>query len=133
MSTQETRKLVETVFKAYEAGSLDAFFDSVADDVRWTVVGNHPLSGTFTSKQDFIEKRFEKLKGRLEQPPTCSVTRITVENNVAVVEFQGKATTVTGRPYNNWYCWVLTVANGRIAEMTNYLDSMLVVELFADT
>jgi ketosteroid isomerase-like protein len=112
---------------------LEPFFDCVADDVRWTVVGSHPLAGTFTSKKEFIEKRFEKLKGRLQQPPTCSVTRITVEDDVAVVEFQGGATTVTGRPYNNWYCWVLTVANGRITEMTNYLDSQLVVELFADT
>jgi ketosteroid isomerase-like protein len=36
-----------------DPGTAAAFFDRVADDVNWTVMGTHPLAGTYTSKAAF--------------------------------------------------------------------------------
>ncbi len=34
-------------FRGLENGDGDAFFEHVADDVDWTVMGTHPLSGHY--------------------------------------------------------------------------------------
>ncbi|MDO8872220.1 MAG: hypothetical protein Q7V05_05765 [Methanoregula sp.] len=39
----------------------DAFFQHVADDVDWTVMGTHPLTGTCHDKQEFIAHTFKRL------------------------------------------------------------------------
>ena len=38
----------------------------------------------------------------------------------------GTATTKTGKPYNNTYCMAWRIAQGKIQEMTEYLDTELV-------
>jgi hypothetical protein len=43
-----------------------------------------------------------------------------------VVEFRGRAMTKAGRPYNNTYCYVFRLADGQVAEITEYLDTQLV-------
>ena len=56
--------------------------------------------------------------------------RSTVENMVAerdfvVVQSRGYTETVDGRQYNNTYCHVFTIRNGKIAEVTEYMDTEL--------
>src|SRR5690606_30584470 len=42
MSTEENRNLVAQAFAAWERGDSKPFFDIVADDVTWTVIGTTP-------------------------------------------------------------------------------------------
>jgi ketosteroid isomerase-like protein len=46
---------VREIFKGLETGDGTAFFEHVADDVDWTVMGTHPLAGHYLSKKAFIE------------------------------------------------------------------------------
>ena len=59
--------------------------------------------------------------------------RIIAEGDLAVVAWRGHATSITDRPYDNDYCWVIRVAGGRIVEVTAYLDGALGEELFRTT
>ena len=45
---------VKSLFANLESGKSDAFFEHVADDVNWTVMGSHPLAGTYYTKADFL-------------------------------------------------------------------------------
>jgi len=49
-----------------------------------------------------------------------------------VVEFRGRATTKAGKPYNNNYCWIYRIADGRLQELTEYLDTELVTAVLQD-
>ena len=49
---------------------------------------------------------------------------------VVVVECRGSVTTKTGRPYNNRYCLVCLLKDGKIKELTEYMDTNLVVTTF---
>ncbi len=51
MSAAENKKLIQDVFAAWASGDGAAFFNILADDVRWTVIGSCPVSRTYTSKQ----------------------------------------------------------------------------------
>ena len=58
---------VREIFKGLEKGDGAAFFERVADDVDWTVMGTHPLAGHYRSKKDFIAGTFAKLGQVLPQ------------------------------------------------------------------
>jgi uncharacterized protein len=52
---------VESLFANLEHGNSDVFFEPVADDVNWTVMGTHPLAGTYHTKADFLAHTFARL------------------------------------------------------------------------
>jgi len=56
-----TSESVREIFKGLENGDGAAFFERVADDVDWTVMGTHPLAGHYPSKKAFVEGTFSKL------------------------------------------------------------------------
>jgi ketosteroid isomerase-like protein len=43
-----------------------------------------------------------------------------------VLEADGRATTKTGRPYNNRYCIVSRITDGKLREITDYIDTELI-------
>jgi uncharacterized protein len=47
-----------------------------------------------------------------------------------VVEAQSNARTKDGRDYSNTYCFVLKLANGKITESREYMDTQLVKATF---
>jgi hypothetical protein len=48
-------------FENLSTGNGRAFFDNVAYDVHWTVMGTHPLAGVYKSKENFLKNTFERL------------------------------------------------------------------------
>ena len=76
---------VRTLFANLESGRTDAFFDHVAEDVNWTVMGTHPLAGTYHSKADFLAHTFTRLNnGKPFDNGYCWVARFSNGNIVEV-------------------------------------------------
>jgi ketosteroid isomerase-like protein len=48
------------------------------------------------------------------------------DGDFVAMQAHGEARAKTGRPYNNTYCFVFRFRDGKIAEMTEYLDTELV-------
>jgi hypothetical protein len=46
------------------------------------------------------------------------------------MQARGKATTKSGKSYNNTYCQVFRIVNGKVQEVTEYLDTELVTSAF---
>ena len=126
MSSAENKKIVETAFMAWSKGDGMAVFNLIADQVEWTITGSSPISGTYTSKHDFIEKALKPQREHLTGPPVAQVHAVLAEDDWVVVQWEGRATTKTGMPYNNQYCYVLKVIDGTIVRGTTYWDTELV-------
>jgi len=117
---------VENLFKNLETGNSDNFFKDVSDDVSWTVMGTHPLAGTYHSKEDFISHTFRRLNRILEEGVILKVKNILLHDDTAVVEMESISTAINGKPFNNTYCWVVYFKNEVIVEVRAYVDSALV-------
>src|SRR2546428_14145490 len=52
---------VRNIFAALSSGQPEKFFEHVADNVNWLVLGTHPLAGEYKSKREFREATFAKL------------------------------------------------------------------------
>jgi uncharacterized protein (TIGR02246 family) len=126
MSAAENKKLMQDAFAAWADGDGMAFFNLLAEDARWTVIGDCPISGTYVGRHQLIEAALKPQREKLAGPPTPTVIQIIAEGNFVVIEWMGKATTKSGKPYNNSYCYVVQIENGRIIHGTAYLDTELV-------
>src|SRR5919107_2504882 len=120
---------VKSLFANLENGKSDAFFEHVADDVKWTEMGTHPLAGTYHTKDDFISHTFARLDKILKEGVVLRVTNILVDSDSAAVEMESLSTALNGKPFDNRYCWVVYFSNGTIVEVRAYLDSALVQRL----
>jgi uncharacterized protein len=124
-----TEEQVRALFAHLESGNADNFFQHVADDVDWTVMGTHPLAGTYYTKQEFISHTFSRLNKVLKDGVLLRVTHILVSGNTAAVELEALSTALNGAPFRNRYCWICRFDQGRIVEVRAYLDSALVQKL----
>src|ERR1700751_5426653 len=114
---------VRKIFEGLENGDGAAFFQHVADDVDWTVMGTHPLAGHYSSKQLFIEGTFAKLGRVLPQGTQLRVEHLFAKGDQAVVELRSFATAKNGMRFDNRYCWVVSFKDELIVAVRAYLDS----------
>ncbi len=126
-----TSDSVRALFAHLAGDHPERFFDHVADDVSWTVLGTHPLAGTYRSKQAFRDGTFARLAPLFEAPLKLATKRVLVDGDRAVVELAADATTRHGVRFDNDYCWVCRFAGDRIVEVRAYLDSAMVAEAIA--
>jgi ketosteroid isomerase-like protein len=125
-----THERVREIFKGLENGEGSAFFQHVAENVDWTVMGTHPLAGHYLSKKAFIEGTFAKLGQVLPYGAQLHTENVIVEGDQAVVELHSLATAKNGMRFDNCYCWVVAFQDGLIVRVRAYLDSTLVARLF---
>ena len=125
-----TIERVREIFRGLENGDGAAFFERVADDVDWTVMGTHPLAGHYHSKKDFIAGTFAKLGQVLPRGAQLQVEHLIIKDDQAVVELHSLATAKNGMRFDNRYCWVVYFRNNVIVRVRAYLDSAMVARLF---
>jgi uncharacterized protein len=121
-----TSNQVENIFNYIDNGENEKFFEHVADDVCWKVMGTHPLAGIYHSRQDFLTHTFIRLNKILKEGVVLKVINIIVQGNIAAVEMESFSTTLNGKPFNNTYCWIVEFKNDIIIEVRAYVDSALV-------
>ena len=120
---------VRSLFANLENGRPEAFFNHVAQDVKWTVMGTHPLAGTYHTKENFLAHTFARLDKLLKEGVVLRVSNLLVDGDTAAVEMESLSTALNGKPFDNRYCWVARFSNGTIVEVRAYLDSALVKQL----
>ncbi|MGA2917983.1 nuclear transport factor 2 family protein [Methanoregula sp.] len=121
-----TETSVRSLFASLESGKSDLFFAHVSDSVHWTVMGTHPLAGTYTGRQEFTDHTFRRLDRVLKDGVRLRVTGVLVSRTIAVVELEALSTANNGLPFHNQYCWICRFDGGKIVEVRAYLDSALV-------
>jgi uncharacterized protein len=126
MSTSANKKLIQDAFAAWANGDGMAFFNLLAEEASWTVLGSCPISGTYVGRQRLVEDALTPQRAKLAGPPTPTVLNLIAEGDTVVIQWVGKGTTKSGQPYNNSYCYVVRIENGKIIRGTAYLDTELV-------
>lgn len=127
----QAAELVRNAFSHWEQGDSKPFFGLVAKDVRWTVIGTTEISGTYNSKSEFVAAT-GKLFNRFAQPLIAKVKALHQDGDTVFLQFHGSSMGVNGRPYEQDYCWVIRVVDDQVREVTAYLDTALLLDMFAD-
>ena len=117
--------LVRKILDDMNAGNAQAYFDSLADDVRYTVIGSTPFSGTCQGREALVERVIMPLMQKLDGFITVTPHAIFGEGDRVCVQATGQASTKGGQSYNNTYCFVFRLRGDKIAEVTEYMDTDL--------
>jgi uncharacterized protein len=59
-------------------------------------------------------------------PIRTNALRLIADDDLVVVEARGDNLTGAGARYDNEYCYIIRVVEGRLVELTEYLDTELV-------
>ena len=130
MGVAENKKTVQAFYEAGNRGDFDACFDFIADDITWTNIGSTGLSGTYRGKAELMERLLGPLFSRLKAGIKSSVNMLVGEGDIVVALTSGTAETLDGRPYNNSYCQVIRLRDGKFVEVTEYFDTELTSSVF---
>jgi len=126
MATPENKQLVEHIFAELAQGNSRPLVESMSDDFCWTVTGSNQWSGTYRGKRAVLDELLAQLTSRIEGRVKTVAHRFIAEGDFVVVEARGNNTTKRGVPYNNAYCFVIRLADGKLREITEYMDTELV-------
>jgi len=124
MSATANKQLLQEIFAALGQSNSRPLVDAMADDFRWTMVGSNKWAKTYAGKQAVIGELFAALRRKMDRVTTIA-HRFIAEGDLVVVEARGANTTKVGLPYCNTYCFVFRLADGKLAEVTEYMDSEL--------
>ena len=130
MSASANKKLMQDIFAA--AASPDpAVRDrslvaaSLDDDAKWIVTGQYSWSRTFTGKDAILNDLHGYVRTRLRDRTRTVAERFIADGDIVVVEAKGDNVTPEGVRYDNDYCLVFRLEDGKIKEIREYCDSVL--------
>ena len=126
MDAEEHKAAIRRVAEAFGAGDIDAVFAEATDDFEFTLAGSPPGGGTARGKQAMVDAIKALFGSKLEGGAIAmTVENLIAEGDFVVEQARGRARTVDGNDYNNVYCRVWRFRDGKIAALTEYMDTEL--------
>ena len=126
MTVTDNKALIQDIMDARARRDAGPFNAAMADDFVWRITGSTAWSGEYVGKADVLERLIKPLRGQFTAPNSLTLSRIIAEGDYVVAECRGNATTLAGELYANTYCFVIRVADGKLRELTEYMDTALV-------
>lgn len=120
------KKLVQQVYEDSANSSGTTFVDNLADDASWIVTGRYSWSHEFRGREAIMEGLMGHFRSLFAVRPRTVAFNFIAEGDHVVVEARGDNMTKAGLRYDQQYCMVYRIENGRIREIKEYCDSTMV-------
>jgi uncharacterized protein len=126
------KQLMQNIFAELTKGNSRPLVEAMDEDFCWTIRGSTPWSRAYRGKQAVLNELFAALRQRIIGRMVTTAQRFIAEDDLVVVEAQGSNVTVSGQRYDNRYCYVFRLAEGKLKEVTEYMDTELVSRALGD-
>jgi uncharacterized protein len=126
MSAAANKKLVQQVYADAANRSGTTFYDNLADDVCWIVTGEYSWSHQFKGREAILNELMGHFRSFFAERPRTVAFNFIADGEYVAVEARGDNVTKAGLRYDNQYCMVFRVVDGKIKEIKEYCDSALV-------
>ena len=123
--TETNRALITKAFDGLRNGDPSDFMPLFDENIEWRVMGSSAWSkhakGLANVERDLVGPLFARFAGPYLNIPEL----ILADGDHVVVLAKGDAETVEGKRYDNDYCFVFRMKDGRIVEVREYMDTIL--------
>ncbi|HET6255159.1 MAG TPA: nuclear transport factor 2 family protein [Puia sp.] len=130
MQATQNKRLMENIFSELTKGNDQTFLDSMAEEMQWHWMGSGQWSRTFDGKAAVLNELWAAVRTTLKPPYKVTAKRFIADEDYVVVEAVGQNTTPDGKLYDNRYCWVCRIKDGKLVELWEYMDTDLVTRTF---
>jgi ketosteroid isomerase-like protein len=113
---------MQEIFAAVAAGDRTLLVESLADDVTMRGTGQSSWSKTFKGKAALLRELYSYLQTLLAEGRRTIPLRFIADDDHVVVEARGDMKTKAGVRYDNEYCLIYRLKDGRIVEIREYCD-----------
>ncbi len=120
MGTNE--RLVLDTWNAFLRGDVRSAFANLTEDATWTVPGLTEISGVKRGKGEivgFLRVVAQAFPNGLRS----EIRKVHSTPNAVILELTNRSETVAGRAYENDYCFVFDVEDGKIRAIREYVDT----------
>jgi uncharacterized protein len=127
----EPKRVVQRYLDALVAGDVETIRGSFADDATWTVMSDLPIAGPWCGRDRIVTDFLGGVVGALFEAGSHAFEFPTmiVEGETVALEWRVQARTAAGRAYENNYCGLFVIRDGRIAAVREYFDTRYAAEL----
>ena len=132
MSIELNKQLVSAFLHYANKGDMESSLALLSKDLVWTDVGTSPFAGTYRGKDTVLSELVGPLFSRLKAGIFTTIEAMIAEGEHVVVQSSGKAETLEGVPYNNSYCHIFRIIDGKILEVVEYCDTALTGKVFGE-
>lgn len=125
--TQANKAIAAKLFERFSAGDTPGVLDLLADDATWWLPGKPgqlPLVGSRNKAQ--IGRLFQSMAGQLDGPLKMTVKSAIAEGDEVAMEVESLGHLKNGRIYDQEYHFRITIRDGKISAVREYLDTLLV-------
>ncbi len=126
MGAAENKKLVQQIYTDAANRGGTTFVDNLAEDVTWVVMGQYSWSGIYAGKEAITNGLLGHLRTLLTERTRTVAFNFVAEGEYVVVEAKGDNVTKAGARYDNEYCMVWRLENGKVKQVKEYCDSALI-------
>ncbi|MCW7539679.1 nuclear transport factor 2 family protein [Aquabacterium sp. A7-Y] len=123
--SHDNKQLMQGIFDEMAKGNGRPFVDAMAEDFCWSIPGQSTWSRRWEGKQAVVNDLFRPLFARFADTYVSRAHRFIAEGDHVVVQCRGEVTTKTGKRYDNDYCLVCRIVDGKLRELTEYMDTEL--------
>ncbi len=124
MSAEQNKEMVKAAWIAFGKGDLPTAFNHMADNVSWLIPGNIPgVSGVKRGKDEIM--KFAGGVGALfPEGLQTEITRAHATDDAVILELTNRGKVSNGKSYENEYCFVFELENGKIRRIREYVDTL---------
>jgi ketosteroid isomerase-like protein len=122
---EANKALCARLFERFSAGDIPGVMDLMTDDATWWLPGKQgqlPVTGNRSKAQ--IARLFNAMESQLEGPLRMTVKSAIGEGDQVAMEVESLGHLKNGRVYNQEYHFRITMRDGKISAVREYLDTL---------
>jgi hypothetical protein len=129
--TTKNEQLAREFFEKLSTGNLELVRPLFHKDASWIVRSKGiPGAGVHKGRDHIIDDFLGPVRNLFEPgDPKIYVDRIFGKGNLVAVQSKSLGRMRNGKDYENYYAWILEFRNGRIVELSEYMDTYYVSTL----
>jgi len=126
--SEDNRRLAIEFFARFAASDVEGGAAMMSDDLQWWIAGKPGAIATAgVHDKEFMVRLFRRMLRQLEDGLRFTVLGTVAEGDKVAIELVSHGTFPDGRVYNNEYHTLLTVRDGKIVAVREYLDTEHVI------
>lgn len=124
MTTEiDNGKIIAAAMEGLSRGDNTAFGAAMAEDFVWRGMAHGVWGKIYRGREVARRELFAKLWPQYEGRYTNTPHAIYADGDHVIVESRGYAKMKTGKTYEQFYCLVIRMENGKMKEVREYLDT----------
>jgi ketosteroid isomerase-like protein len=125
MTAADNKRIIAEAFDGLFRADARAFLDAMAEDFTWIIEGQSKWSRRYEGKAAVQSALIPPLFANFATDYRNFAEEIIAEGDRVVVLARGEVQTVRGEDYNNSYCFVIRMRDGKMVELREYMDTAL--------